>query len=93
MEVGSPSRTAILAAIHRATHFLIDNPPEILADSFARAFAGSSSEPSVFHCSLTVIRRSARVTVLSPRGVNATGRLRFLDPMAGRAHEKSVTFP
>ena len=27
MEVGSPSRTAILTAIHRAAHFVIDDPP------------------------------------------------------------------
>jgi hypothetical protein len=40
MEVGSPSRTAI----HRAAHFLIDDRPKILADSFARAFAGFSSD-------------------------------------------------
>ena len=44
MEVGSPSRTAILTASHRAAHFLIDDPPKILADSFARAFAGFSSD-------------------------------------------------
>ena len=44
MEAGSPSRTAILTAIHRAAHFLIDDPPKILADSFARAFAGFSSD-------------------------------------------------
>jgi O-methyltransferase involved in polyketide biosynthesis len=42
MEVGSPSRTAILTAIHRAAHFLIDDPPKILADLFARDFAGFS---------------------------------------------------
>ena len=44
MEVGSPSRTAIMTAIHRAAHFLIDDPPKILADFFARAFAGFSSD-------------------------------------------------
>jgi O-methyltransferase involved in polyketide biosynthesis len=44
MEVGSPSRTAVMTAIHRAAHFLIDEPPKILADSFARAFAGFSSD-------------------------------------------------
>jgi methyltransferase (TIGR00027 family) len=44
MEVGSPSRTAILTAVHRAAHFLIDDPPKILADSLARAFAGFSSD-------------------------------------------------
>jgi methyltransferase (TIGR00027 family) len=44
MEVGSPSRTAIATAIHRAAHFLIDDPPKILADTFARAFAGLASD-------------------------------------------------
>ena len=44
MEAGSPSRTAILTAIHRAAHFLIDDPPKILEGSFARAFAGFSSD-------------------------------------------------
>src|SRR6516165_8695175 len=44
MEVGSPSRMAILTAIHRAAHFLIDDPPKILADLFARDFAGFSSD-------------------------------------------------
>jgi hypothetical protein len=29
---------------HRAAHFLIDDPPKILADPFARAFAGFSSD-------------------------------------------------
>src|SRR5215469_1073816 len=44
MEAGIPSRTAILTAIHRAAHFLIDDPPKILEGSFARAFAGFSSD-------------------------------------------------
>src|SRR5262245_36465576 len=44
MEVGSPSRTAVMTATHGAAHFLIDDPPKILADSFARAFAGFSSD-------------------------------------------------
>jgi methyltransferase (TIGR00027 family) len=44
MEVGNPSRTAVMTATHRAAHFLIDDPPKILADSFARAFAGFSSD-------------------------------------------------
>jgi methyltransferase (TIGR00027 family) len=44
MEVGSPSRTAILSAIHRAAHLLIDDPPKIFVDPFARTFAGFSSD-------------------------------------------------
>jgi hypothetical protein len=38
-------------------------------------------------------RTEQRRTKLVRRGVNATGRLRFLDPMAARAREKSVAFP
>lgn len=44
MEAGSPSRTAIVTAIHRAAHFLLDDPPKLLTDSFARAFAGFASD-------------------------------------------------
>jgi methyltransferase (TIGR00027 family) len=43
MGVGSPSRTAILSAIHRAAHLLIDDP-KIFVDPFARTFAGFSSD-------------------------------------------------
>jgi Phosphoribosyl transferase domain len=38
-------------------------------------------------------RTKQRRTKLARRGVNATVRLRFLDPMAARAGEKSVAFP
>lgn len=43
MKTGTPSRTAILTAAHRAAHFLLDRPP-ILSDSFARALAGFTSD-------------------------------------------------
>ena len=66
------------------------NPPKILADliaRFCRLFERAISFP------LFSRYYSERVTALSPRDVNATGRLRFLDPVAGRAREKSVAFP
>ena len=44
MEEGSPSRMAILAAMLRGAHYLLDVEPRILDDSFARAFAGFSSD-------------------------------------------------
>jgi hypothetical protein len=44
MEVGNRSRTAILTAIHRAAHFLIDDPPKILGDSVAGAGNGLSAK-------------------------------------------------
>jgi methyltransferase (TIGR00027 family) len=44
VERGNPSRTAIFAAIHRAAHYLIDDSPKILADRFARPFAGFASD-------------------------------------------------
>jgi hypothetical protein len=42
-ESGSPSRTAILTATHRAAHLVLDHPP-IFRDPFARAFAGFASD-------------------------------------------------
>jgi hypothetical protein len=42
--------------------------------------------------SMVASRRGGRRTRVR-RGVNATGCLRFLDPMAARAREKSVASP
>jgi O-methyltransferase involved in polyketide biosynthesis len=39
-----PSQTAIRVAMRRAAHFLLDAEPKILADRFARALAGFSSD-------------------------------------------------
>jgi methyltransferase (TIGR00027 family) len=44
MDQQSPSRTAIRTAVQRAAHLLLDNDPKILADPFARAFAGYGSD-------------------------------------------------
>jgi len=42
-----PSHTAKYAAICRAAHYVIDEKPVILADSFARAFAGFGSDEAL----------------------------------------------
>jgi methyltransferase (TIGR00027 family) len=39
-----PSKTAIRTAMRRAAHYLLDAEPKILADGFARALAGFSSD-------------------------------------------------
>jgi methyltransferase (TIGR00027 family) len=39
-----PSQTAIRVAMRRAAHYLLDAEPKILADRFARALAGFSSD-------------------------------------------------
>jgi methyltransferase (TIGR00027 family) len=39
-----PSQTAIRSAMRRAAHYLLDAEPKILADRFARALAGFSSD-------------------------------------------------
>jgi methyltransferase (TIGR00027 family) len=44
MELRGPSRTAINTAMQRAAHLLLDDEPKILADTFARAFAGYASD-------------------------------------------------
>jgi len=49
MEEGHPSRTAIVAAMLRAGHYLLDREPKILTDSFARAFAGFSSNEELLN--------------------------------------------
>ena len=43
MEDRAPSRTAVISAMHRAAHFLLDDTPKILSDPFACSFAGFSS--------------------------------------------------
>ena len=44
MDQWRPSRTAIRTAVQRAAHLLLDDDPKILADPFARAFAGYASD-------------------------------------------------
>jgi len=44
MEEGGPSRTAIVTAMLRAAHYIIDGDPKILDDLFARGFAGYPSD-------------------------------------------------
>ena len=44
MEGRDPSRTAVGAAMYRAAHYILDNEPKILADPFARPFAGFTSD-------------------------------------------------
>lgn len=44
MESRASSRTAIWSAIYRAAHCLLDDTPKVLADPFARPFAGFSSD-------------------------------------------------
>ncbi|MBV8457451.1 MAG: class I SAM-dependent methyltransferase [Acetobacteraceae bacterium] len=39
-----PSRTTVVTAMHRAARLLLDDPPYILSDTFARAFAGYASD-------------------------------------------------
>ena len=44
MQPQGASRTAIMTALHRAAHLLLDADPKILKDRFARAFAGYESD-------------------------------------------------
>jgi O-methyltransferase involved in polyketide biosynthesis len=49
MEEGSPSRTAVVTAMLRAAHYLLDQEPKILDDPFARAFAGFSTDEELLN--------------------------------------------
>jgi methyltransferase (TIGR00027 family) len=44
MECRGPSQTAIASALLRAAHYLLDDPPKILADPFARDLVGFASD-------------------------------------------------
>jgi methyltransferase (TIGR00027 family) len=44
METRNPSRTAIVTAMLRGAHHILDDEPKILDDVFARAFAGFASD-------------------------------------------------
>jgi methyltransferase (TIGR00027 family) len=44
MDERGPSQTAIRTAMRRAAHYLQDAEPKILADTYARSFAGFSSD-------------------------------------------------
>ena len=44
MDKGGSSRTAIVTAMLRGAHYILDGEPKILDDSFARAFAGFPSD-------------------------------------------------
>jgi len=47
MELGKPSRTAVNTALWRAVHTLLDGEPKILADPYARAFAGFADDEAL----------------------------------------------
>jgi methyltransferase (TIGR00027 family) len=49
MALRGPSRTAINTAMQRATHLLLDDEPKILADTYARAFAGYASDADMLN--------------------------------------------
>src|SRR5215831_8924614 len=47
MEGKGPSRTARNTAMLRAAHYILDGKPQLLVDSFARAFAGFSNDQAL----------------------------------------------
>jgi methyltransferase (TIGR00027 family) len=52
MDEKGPSQTAIRTAMRRAAHYLLDDDPKVLADAFARSFAGFSNDQDL----LTALR-------------------------------------
>jgi len=77
MEEGSPSRMAIVTAMLRGAHYLLDVEPRILDDSFARAFAGFSSDEELLKAldDLKVPDFVRRRTVLAVRNRYAEDEL------------------
>ena len=77
MDQQSPSRTAIRTAVQRAAHLLLDNDPKILADPFARAFAGYGSDTEM-------------LTALDPTQLLDSPRLRTLFVLRNRYAEDEL---
>jgi methyltransferase (TIGR00027 family) len=77
MEEGSPSRMAILTAMLRGAHYILDVEPRILDDSFARAFAGFSSDEELLKAldDLKVAEFIRRRTLLAVRNRYAEDEL------------------
>lgn len=44
MEEGRPSSSAVMVAMMRAAHLLLDNEPKILRDEFAQGLSGAKNE-------------------------------------------------
>lgn len=80
------SQTAIVTATMRAAHYLLDQEPKILDDSFARAFAGFANDDEL----LKALNNSAYPDFPRMRTLFAV-RNRFAEDELSRAVERGVS--
>jgi methyltransferase (TIGR00027 family) len=98
MEDERPSETAILAAIVRAAHPLVDSKPWIFEDNFAAAFAGLDSDAAVLTAHSAVEQEFARFSTPAiaqhwMAGVRAAqmARTRYAEDELRKALERGVS--
>jgi methyltransferase (TIGR00027 family) len=98
MEEGKPSRTAVVAAIFRTAHLLLDGEPRILSDDLAFGFSGLSDLKEVhsfvqsFEARTTEVLgpEVARKIVVGYRGL-AIGRARYTEDELEKAIGRGVS--
>lgn len=81
-----PSRTAASIALLRAAHYLLDDEPKILADPFARDFAGFASDREVRRA----LDNFAFSDFLRRRGIFAV-RSRYAEDELGMAVQNGIS--
>ena len=97
MEQGQPSRTAIIAAMLRAAHLLLDADPKILRDELALSLSGVENEAALLTRLATieteVARRSTPEVAQAMASYTRAGtvmRQRYTEDELGKAIERGV---
>jgi methyltransferase (TIGR00027 family) len=89
MEKGRPSFTAVISAMMRAAHLLIDGEPKIFSDTLARGFSGAETDAALM-ASLEHFEAAIAAKV-GPERAKATFRyLRAVDTMRSRFTEDEL---
>jgi methyltransferase (TIGR00027 family) len=90
MEKGRPSFTAVISAMMRAAHLLIDGEPKIFSDTLARGFSGAETDEALM-ASLEHFEAAIAAKV-GPERAKATFRyLRAIDTMRSRFTEDELS--
>ena len=83
MEAGRPSATAMMMAMMRAAHLILDDDPKILDDGLALGLSGIEDEAAL----LTVLGEAGRARYVR---ANAVMRQRYTEDELGKAIERGV---
>jgi O-methyltransferase involved in polyketide biosynthesis len=83
-----PSQTAIRTGMRRAAHYLLDAEPKILADVFAQALAGFSSDEEFLRTRDAVLRTLREVAAFST--TESTLVMEFIAPLRTLTDEEAA---